>query len=219
MAYEGPLLAASVVRALSSIPGAIRDIKALLSGKEINGKEVLSKMEMLQKALVDFCKTEAWLREIKEIHQILQVIDTQLEKARAEHIKAVSSGQFNQQAYQMSVIQEVWYWAKLNSLTKLISKAQSIEHVEPEPLVLDKDGKPSGPAWACRFIVLGQEIDKALDAYDNGVSRDTKKISETMNSLIQHVKIQMYLADERMREEAEKFGNELYKLSGILEQI
>lgn len=219
MAYDGALLAVGVVKALASIPTAIKEIKTLLTEHKIDKDVVIDKVDKLKKSIIDFCHSEGWLEEAKVLHESLQCLDTELEKARSEYIRSISHGRFDEQAYRMSVIQEVWYGVKMNSLNKLLSKAQSLKHIEPHPLVLDRNGIPtSGPDWASRIVDLRMKLDKALEQY-NKQNLDIKMLADAMNELVNYVKYQMHIADERIRQEMAIFGKELYILMSKLENI
>jgi hypothetical protein len=219
MDVEAITVTASVSRAILAIPGAIKDLRTLLA----NGPKsdiALERLRSLQCNIEAFCNVHAWLREAKELHDRLTMLDNMLEGAFQETVRAVAQGPFNPEAFNVVDARRSWRAANTNALNKLLSFAKNIKHLCGSPLHTDGMGAfMGGPVWASRLIELQNQIDALFKQYDGGDQNAKYLLCEALSVFCGRVRAELIAANEAIRDQASELADALNRLQGALTNV
>jgi hypothetical protein len=219
MAFDGPLLAASVVQALAALPSAIRETAALLKRPKAEPEQALARLEEVRSQLLQFSVIEAAMGETKQVHDALHLMDAELEGIRSAYSAAIADGPFNRERYDVPTIRRDWMTVRRGSLSRLLAVAASLRFIEAAPLARDTDGHPiSGPAWASKFLTLQDMIDDLFRRYDRNDLHNIAPLADAFDELTSHVKSLMERADRRIIEENEALSNAIRTMAVGLHQ-
>ncbi len=218
MAFDGPLLAAQSLQAVATLPGAFRDLKALIS----RGGSTQESTEAMQKVINgvrNLSDVQQSLGESKQIHDKLQHLDTELEFIRSAHSHAISEGRFIRDRYQLPGVRSSWQNIQRSPLNSLKAAATKLKYLELRPLTLDADDNPiDGPDWLLSLLQTANEINNHMKAYDEDGGRIDDLI-ESLEVFSSRIKIHMELADLRILQEYDELRERLHELSIALREI
>jgi hypothetical protein len=219
LSAEVAALGVGVARTILAVPGAIKDLKALMRGVP-EPSAAVGQIQRLQVSISEFCSEHVWLREAKELHDCLTTLDHMLESVFRETARSTAAGRFDPEAFSVPEVRRSWNAAKLYSLSKLLSFSEGIRAICPAPLQRDSAGAfLSGPAWAKRMIELGRQIDDLFKQYDHGDPDTKPQLFDAMDCFISLVKTELVRANERIRDEAARLADALNELHGALQGV
>ncbi|MBI4755535.1 MAG: hypothetical protein HY778_08990 [Betaproteobacteria bacterium] len=218
MAFDGPMLAASVVQAIAAIPGAIRELHSLLSTEKTpDKKQALDCLDDLKTEIRNLASVQHSLREAKEIHDALHYLDSELEGIRIAYDKSIASSRFVPHQYELPEVRRSWQTIKKSALPILFSRATGLKFIELSPLVLDANGGPlSGPDWAIRLIEMRGSIDQYFSSLDSNGLHDIKPLVDEFDRFASRVKELLEMADIRILKEADFLSRKLVDLTVAL---
>lgn len=212
----------NTIQALLAIPPAVAAIRDLLlrarGGPEVDG--ALKQLRQLKASIEIFCNLHQWLREAKEYHDYLSMLDHSLERTFQETIKARAGGPFNPEALNVPEARKAWDGANIFSLEKVLSFAQGINYIEPLPLTIDSTGAfRSGPPWARKLLELRAEIKNVFEQYDRGNMNVKYAMFDALDRMVSHVKSEMIRANQMIRKEAGVLADALHRLQGGISNV
>jgi hypothetical protein len=208
--FAGPLLA---------IPGAIKNIRDLLSAPKPDIMEAQNKLCLLTRQIAVLGTLSSWLREAKQAHEELQRLDTFLGDVNIVYQNAFESGRFNFAAYDVERVRRTWQVVKPNALESVLTFAQNIERIEGHPLVRNSDDQfVSGPAWCKGLLDRRDLVDSLLTKHSKAASSKTiEQLADSMNNIVVFTKSLLLEADQSIRKQAAEMGELFAQLSGAMQ--
>lgn len=220
MVYEAEMVATAITNALLAIPGAIKNIRDLLSSEKLDNKAALRELGKLSSSLMEFSRLSFWLEEVKRLHEIMQRADQTLDDIRRQYAQATASGRFVSHEYHFSEVRKIWEVFKNTNLTEFIVFAKEVKEIESEPLIVRDDNTfVTGPEWATRILDTASKIEQGLAKYDCGDDAQVTVIADLCNQIASQVRTTMFHADERIRRGAVELGKQLSDLSSSLRDV
>lgn len=208
MSFEGPMLAAAIATALTSIPGALKNIYDLLKRPESGANRARELLDELRAHLLTLEELGHGLLELKDLHNTLQQLDVQLDGVRDYLNRALESPQFDIQAFKLSEVRKEWRQARFyyNGVVNSLSSLRFMDAA----LEVDEEGKPlAGPPWAVKLVKLRLTIDDDFKSSQFGGLPSTELVVALANNLDAfqaHTRDLMQETDKRIRDDFSALG-------------
>ena len=211
----------NVTQAVMAIPSAIKDLSDLLRGvKSQQGKEeALDHLRSLRDHISTFCDAHKWLREVKELHDLLTYLDSSLEELSMMIADARSRGSFNPHDFDIPNARKSWVRIRNDALERIFVFARKVKYID-QPLKDTAQGDfESGPDWAHNFIGQRSRVEALLKRYDAHDLNVQLELATEIEVLVSFTKKEMLEANKMIKDGAGEIADKLSQLQGALSHV
>jgi hypothetical protein len=207
-----------MIEALLAVPGTLHALRELLAAKKPDSKTGLAKLEAMRASLVTFSTVGAWLDEARQLHQSLRDVDIALAPSVESFARATGDGYFESFNYDLGKARRCWETAKPHSLNGLIETLGWTRFVKDTSLIATETGTLRIPRWGVQVRELRTQIDAAFLAIDRNPDPPPPPPAQifaaatSLKALYDHIKTQMLLADQEVRDRVSRISKALSTL-------